>query len=49
VSDYAAAVEALASKQVEMAWFGGFTFVQANVRSGGKAIPLVQLPAHPAI
>lgn len=42
VSDYAAAVEALANKQVDMAWFGGFTFVQANVRSGGKAVPLVQ-------
>jgi phosphonate transport system substrate-binding protein len=42
VSDYAAAVEALANKQVELAWFGGFTFVQANVRSGGKAVPLVQ-------
>ena len=42
VSDYAAAVEALANKQVDMAWFGGFTFVQANVRSGGKVIPLVQ-------
>ena len=42
VSDYAAAVEALANKQVDMAWFGGFTFVQASVRSGGKAVPLVQ-------
>ena len=42
VSDYAAAVETLANKQVDMAWFGGFTFVQANVRSGGKAVPLVQ-------
>ena len=42
VTDYAAAVEALANKQVDMAWYGGFTFVQANVRSGGKAIPLVQ-------
>jgi phosphonate transport system substrate-binding protein len=42
VTDYAAAVEALANKQVELAWFGGFTFVQANVRSGGKAVPLVQ-------
>ena len=42
VSDYAASVEALANKQVDMAWYGGFTFVQANVRSGGKAIPLVQ-------
>ena len=42
VSDYAAAVEALVNNKVEMAWFGGFTFVQANVRSGGKIIPLVQ-------
>ncbi len=42
VTDYAAAVEALANQQVDLAWFGGFTFVQALVRSGGKAIPLVQ-------
>ena len=42
VSDYAAAVEALVNKQVDMAWYGGFTFVQANSRSGGKIIPLVQ-------
>lgn len=42
VTDYAAAVEALANKQVDMAWYGGFTFVQANVRSNGNAIPLVQ-------
>ena len=42
VTDYAAAVEALANKQVDMAWFGGFTFVQAQQRSGGKVIPLVQ-------
>ncbi len=25
-----------------MAWYGGFTFVQANIRSGGKAVPLIQ-------
>jgi phosphonate transport system substrate-binding protein len=42
VTDYAASVEALANKQVDMAWYGGFTFVQANIRSGGKAVPLVQ-------
>ena len=42
VSDYAAAVEALVNKQVDMAWYGGFTFVQASIRSGGKVIPLVQ-------
>lgn len=42
VTDYAASVEALVNKQVDMAWIGGFTFVQANARSGGKIIPLVQ-------
>ncbi|WP_332774534.1 putative selenate ABC transporter substrate-binding protein [Polaromonas sp.] len=42
VTDYAAAVEALAHKQVDLAWFGGFTYVQASQRSGGKAVPLVQ-------
>ena len=42
VSDYAAAVEALVNKQIDLAWFGGFTFVQANVRSAGKVVPLVQ-------
>ena len=42
VTDYAAAVEVLVNRKVDMAWFGGFTFVQANVRSGGKAVPLVQ-------
>jgi phosphonate transport system substrate-binding protein len=42
VTDYAAAVEALVSGKVDLAWFGGFTFVQAKVRSGGQVIPLVQ-------
>jgi phosphonate transport system substrate-binding protein len=42
VTDYAAAVETLVAKKVDMAWFGGFTFVQAHVRSGGKVLPLVQ-------
>ena len=42
VTDYAAAVEALVSKKVDLAWFGGFTFIQASKRSGGKAIPVVQ-------
>jgi phosphonate transport system substrate-binding protein len=42
VTDYAAAVETLVNKKVDLAWFGGFTFVQANVRSGGKIVPLVQ-------
>ena len=42
VTDYAAAVETLINGKVDMAWFGGFTFVQASARSGGKVIPLVQ-------
>jgi ABC-type phosphate/phosphonate transport system substrate-binding protein len=42
VTDYAASVEALVNRKVDMAWFGGFTFVQANVRSGGKVIPIAQ-------
>ena len=42
VTDYAASVEALVNKKVDLAWFGGFTFVQAHVRSGGKVLPLVQ-------
>ena len=42
VTDYAAAVETVVNKKIDLAWFGGFTFVQANVRSGGKIVPLVQ-------
>ena len=42
VTDYAAAVETLVHRKIDLAWFGGFTFVQANVRSGGKMVPLVQ-------
>ena len=42
VTDYAAAVETMVNKKVDLAWFGGFTFVQAHVRSGGKMTPLVQ-------
>ena len=42
VTDYAAVVEALASDKVDLAWLGGFTFVQARIRSGGNAVPLVQ-------
>ncbi|QHI97093.1 putative selenate ABC transporter substrate-binding protein [Xylophilus rhododendri] len=42
VTDYAASVETLINRKVDLAWFGGFTFVQASARSGGKVIPLVQ-------
>ena len=42
VSDYPAAVEALVNKKVELVWFGGFTHVQAQLRSGGKIVPIAQ-------
>jgi phosphonate transport system substrate-binding protein len=42
VNDYPAAVEALVNKQVDLVWFGGFTYVQAQIRSGGKIIPIAQ-------
>ena len=42
VSDYPAAVETLVNKNVEMAWLGGFTFIQAQNRSGGKIVPIAQ-------
>lgn len=42
VSDYPAAVEALVNKKVDLVWFGGFTHVQANLRSGGKIVPIAQ-------
>lgn len=42
VNDYPAAVEALVNKQVDLVWFGGFTHVQAQIRSGGKVIPIAQ-------
>jgi phosphonate transport system substrate-binding protein len=42
VNDYPAAVEALVNKKVDLVWFGGFTHVQANIRGGGKIVPLAQ-------
>ena len=42
VTDYPAAVEAMVNKKVELVWFGGFTFVQASIRSNGKVIPIAQ-------
>ena len=42
VTDYPAAVESLVNKKVDLVWFGGFTYVQAKLRSGGKVVPLAQ-------
>jgi phosphonate transport system substrate-binding protein len=42
VTDYPASVEGLINNKLDMVWFGGFTFVQAKIRSGGKVVPIVQ-------
>ena len=42
VTDYAAVVEGLATNKIDMAWLGGFTFVQARQRTQGGALPIVQ-------
>ncbi len=42
VSDYAAVVEGLATNKIDLAWLGGFTFVQAKLRTNGGAVPIVQ-------
>ena len=42
VTDYAAVVEGLASNKIDLAWLGGFTFVQAKLRTNGGAQPIVQ-------
>ena len=41
VTDYAATVEGLAAKKIDMVWYGGFTFVQARLKTG-NSIPIVQ-------
>ena len=45
VSDYAAVVEAIAADRIDLAWLGGFTFVQTRLKTADSqhpAIPLVQ-------
>lgn len=42
VTDYAAVVEGLAGNKIDLAWLGGFTFVQARLRTNGAAVPIVQ-------
>ena len=42
VTDYAAVVEGLANNKIDLAWLGGFTFVQAKLRTQGGALPIVQ-------
>ncbi|MEO8523662.1 MAG: putative selenate ABC transporter substrate-binding protein [Caldimonas sp.] len=42
VTDYAAVVEGLASNKLDLAWLGGFTYVQARIRTNGGVVPIVQ-------
>jgi phosphonate transport system substrate-binding protein len=42
VTDYAAVVEGLATNKIDLAWLGGFTFVQAKLRTHGGAVPIAQ-------
>lgn len=42
VTDYAAVVEGLATQKIDLAWLGGFTYVQARMRTQGGAVPIVQ-------
>jgi phosphonate transport system substrate-binding protein len=42
VTDYAAVVEALATKKIDMAWLGGFTYLQTKIRTNGTANPIIQ-------
>ena len=42
VTDYAAVVEGLATRKIDLAWLGGFTYVQARQRTNGGAQPIVQ-------
>jgi phosphonate transport system substrate-binding protein len=42
VSDYAAVVQSLATGRIDLAWLGGFTYVQAKDVTHGAVIPLVQ-------
>jgi len=42
VTDYAAVVEGLATNKLDLAWLGGFTYVQARLRTHGGVMPIVQ-------
>ena len=42
VTDYATVVESLATGKIDLAWLGGFTYVQSKIRTNGATIPIVQ-------
>ena len=41
-ADYAAVVQSLATGRIDLAWLGGFTYVQAMETTGGAVVALVQ-------
>ena len=41
-TDYAAVVQSLATGKIDLAWLGGFTYVQAMETTGGAVVALVQ-------
>ena len=42
VTDYAAVVEGLANNKIDLAWLGGFTYIQAKIRSNNNVLPIIQ-------
>ena len=42
VSDYAAVVQSLATGRLDLAWLGGFTYVQVKEATHGAVVPIVQ-------
>src|SRR3954451_22596803 len=40
VTAYAAVVEGLATNRIDLAWLGGFTYVQARLRTNGGVVPI---------
>ena len=42
VTDYAAVVEGMVTNKIDLAWLGGFTFIQAKLRTNGGATPIAQ-------
>jgi len=47
VTDYAAVVEALATNKIDMAWLGGFTYIQAKIRTNGAVKQTRQIVLTP--
>ena len=42
VTDYAAVVEGLSKNKIDLAWLGGFTYIQAKIRSNNNVLPIIQ-------